>query len=104
MRKFGVRLINPMPPEEFNSDSKKKERHIVTWSQEVSFHFTLDRLKFNVLIKYTCFVCWFFVLFNDMVFWLQEDDILRNQISVHGTDKYVSWFSNMGWFYFYSFT
>jgi hypothetical protein len=64
------------------SDSKKKERHIVTWTQQVLF--------ISLILLHSPFY------FSDskwLVFWrdgfgdLQEDDTLRDQISIHGTDK-----------------
>lgn len=64
---------------EFGEVLKKKERHIVSWSQEVVFLF----LKFYIQL----------VLFQhafDLIEWLvcsQEDDILREQIHLHGSEK-----------------
>lgn len=67
-----------------NEDSKKKERHIVTWTQEVPFAFFLCSLFHVIGFKSIASV----VLIFERLLELQEDDILREQISLHGTDKY----------------
>ena len=84
-----------------NEDSKKKERHIVTWTQEVfclfpliyllilcfGVHINLMGIFFLFPLIYLLVLC-FGVLINLMSIWgLQEDDILREQISLHGTEK-----------------
>lgn len=60
-----------------NEDSKKKERHIVTWAPEVCDEYIYTYMS----------------VLNLSVFWngfleLQEDVILRDQITLHGTEKW----------------
>ena len=90
-----------------NEDSKKKERHIVTWTQEVPF---LILFHSHSIIKVLFLFFFFSFIFLSLIPWwvlvvfqssslidgfltwvfleLQEDDILRQQISLHGTEKY----------------
>jgi len=63
-----------------NQDSKKKERHIVTWSQEVCTYIWWN----SVFVLYCSVFEWFWNGFME----LQEDVILREQITLHGTEKW----------------
>lgn len=69
--------------------SKQKERTIVSWSQEVRemilFSLFSDFFFFNWFLVSCSLINYLLMIW--IVFGYQEDDILREQIRVHGTDK-----------------
>ena len=64
---------------------KQKERHIVTWSQQVDSLSSTSVL--NLLEKFSMFFRRSLCFYGHRLVGLQEDDILREQISLHGTEK-----------------
>lgn len=64
---------------------KQKERHIVTWSQQVDS--LSSSLVLNLLEKFSVFLRRILCFMDVGCVGLQEDDILREQISLHGTEK-----------------
>lgn len=73
-----------------NEEPKKKERHIVSWTQEVFlyFYFTASHVMYIYIPWLWIYVLCLLGIFSQELWKLQEDDILREQISIHGTDKY----------------
>ncbi|KAK4763166.1 hypothetical protein SAY86_008934 [Trapa natans] len=64
--------------------SRKKERNIVTWTPQVGVFF-LHRTCLATVSMEISVDDWKWVSF---FLWIQEDDVLRKQVTVHGTDKY----------------
>ena len=60
----------------------KQTRHIVSWSPEVLESISVDVYDF---VSFSLVWFWIRLMLNFFVF--QEDDILREQIRNHGTDK-----------------
>ena len=66
-----------------NAITVKKDRHIVSWTPEV-----LSLFSFWIFKNLSILKMWFLWLLG-FRFCSQEDELLRQQVSIHGADRFV---------------